>query len=105
LAFFAVDYHKSNRLLEDDTIHQWIEYFIKRKTVNDWLGYKYIGYGGKLTHSELKQVEEYVSSNVIINSKQVAQFIKTTFGKKLSTINITKSSVFLKKISIRFLRD
>ncbi len=75
-------------LLDDDTIHQWIDYFLKRKTVNDWLGYRYVGYDGKLTCSELEQVKNYVSENVISDSKQVIAFIKTTFSKQYSLSGI-----------------
>ncbi len=71
-------------LLDDDTIHQWLDYFLKRKTVNDWLGYRYISYSGKLTDSERQQVKDYVTNNVISDSKQVILFIKKSFNKYYS---------------------
>jgi len=75
-------------LLDDDTIHQWLDYFLKRKTVNDWLGYRYISYSGKLTDSEQQQVKEYVTNNVISDSKQVILFIKKSFDKHYSLSGI-----------------
>ena len=35
--------------LDEETICSWRDYFLNRKTINDWLGYKYVGYRGKLT--------------------------------------------------------
>lgn len=75
--------------LDCETISSWRDSFMKRKTVNDWLGYKYVSYAGKLTLSELTQVKDYVSENVISDSKQVTQFIKKTFGKNYSPSGIT----------------
>ena len=75
-------------LIDDDTVRNWQKQFENKNFFSDWLQNNYKNYSGKLTTDELKNVEEFLKNNIISDSKQIIQFIKTEFGVTYSTSGI-----------------
>ena len=83
-------------LLERGTVARWIEKFNDKSLFTDWLGDKYKLYSGKLNSEQEEKIVSYVSGNIINDSKQIQEYIKTEFG-----INYTEFVVsFIEHISI-----
>lgn len=74
--------------LDEDTISQWQNNFLKRKTLTDWLGCNYVDYHGKLTESEETALQIYVTNQTISDSKQVQTFIQERFQKEYSVSGV-----------------
>lgn len=77
-------------LLDEDTVTRWKAKYEKRQFFSDWLGEKYMGYKGKLTHNQEKDVEEFVKENVITDCQEIMDFIKARFDKRYTINGVTK---------------
>jgi len=86
-------------LIDDDTVRNWQKQFENKKFFSDWLQNNYKSYSGKLTIDELKTVEEFLKSNIISDSKQIIQFIKTEFAVTYSTSGIVS---FLHRLGFEY---
>lgn len=71
-------------LLDEDTITNWKERFLKRKTLTDWLKDNYIGYQGKLSASEKAEVTKFIDENIISSCERVTIYLKEQFDKEYS---------------------
>ena len=67
-------------LRDEDTITRWKKTYFERKTLLDWLKEDFIGYLGKLTWEQKKQVSEFVQNNILQSAQRVSFFIQEQFG-------------------------
>lgn len=67
-------------LRDEETIGQWQERYVKRKSLEEWLLDDYQGYGGKLSLEQERAVENFVKENLVQDARQVVDFIQEQFG-------------------------
>lgn len=82
-------------LLDDDTVRTWIKTYEGSPDSGSWLEKNYLAYQGKLSKEEEAEVDAYVESCVVSDSKKVREFISKTFGKKYSLSGVT---ILLKRL-------
>lgn len=75
-------------LLDESTIIDWKNKFINRKNDKDWLERNFVGYTGKLSVEQEKQVEQFVVDNIITDCKLVLDYIKKEFHQNYSVNGI-----------------
>ncbi len=63
-------------LIDEGTVSNWIRKFKNRTTLYSWLGDDYKMYSGKLSDDQVAQIEQYLSENIMSDSKQLILFIK-----------------------------
>jgi transposase len=71
-------------LLDEDTITNWKERFLNRKTLTDWLKDNYTGYQGRLNLDEKEEISKFVDENIISSCERVVVFLKEQFDKEYS---------------------
>jgi transposase len=71
-------------LLDEDTITNWKERFLKRKNFTEWLKDNYTGYQGKLNKSEKEEIKKFIDENIISSCERVVLFLKEQLGKEYS---------------------
>lgn len=77
-------------LIDEDTVRKWRNKFMKRRLFSDWLASYCRGSTGKLTPEQIEQVEHYVTTELITDSKQVVAFIKEYYGIDYTVDGVTK---------------
>jgi len=75
-------------LINEDTIRNWRQKYEDCNYCTDWIANEYEGYSGKLTVVQEQQVSLFVARNVVTDSKQVIDFIRTNFNKDYSLSGI-----------------
>ena len=75
-------------LIEERTIRRWREGYPNRKNITSFLFHDCRGYKGKLSKKNQIILTQYVSENLISDSKEIRAFIQTRFQ-----INYSKSGV------------
>ena len=68
-------------LIDENTVSGWKSRYLNRKSTHEWLVTQCIGYQGKLSKDQERQVEKYVDENLVSDARQVQAFIKKEFGK------------------------
>jgi transposase len=76
--------------LDEDTVTKWRNKFKKRKLLTDWLATNTNGYSGKLTPEQERAVAQFVSDEMVTDSKQVVSFIKANFATDYTVDGATK---------------
>ena len=77
-------------LLDEDTITRWRNKFKKRRLFSDWLSTGCVGYAGKLTPKQEQRVEQFVTDELVTDSKQIVSFIEESFGIGYTVNGVTK---------------
>lgn len=77
-------------LLDEDTITQWRKKYQKRRLFSDWLATGQVGYSGKLTDDQLRELEAHVESETITDALAVVEFIQTKYGEVYTVNGVTK---------------
>ena len=77
-------------LLDEDTISKWKKKYQKRQFFSDWLEEYYSGYNGKLTHEQIKEIEEFVDKHTVSDSREVVKHIKDTYAIAYTIPGVTK---------------
>lgn len=67
-------------LRDEETISQWRERYVNRKSLEEWLLDDYQGYGGKLNIEQEQAVEKFVEENLVQDAREVADFMQEQFG-------------------------
>ena len=87
-------------LIDENTITNWKQDFLKSNDVHKWLKDSYFGYQGKLNKEQLNQVEIFVENSIIQASEQVKQYIKDQFDLNYTiqgTVNLLHKLKFVYK--------
>jgi transposase len=77
-------------LLDEDTVTKWKKRYEASTLLSDWLGDENDGYMGKLNEEQEKLVEKMVRTRVITDCREVADYIKGTFGISYTIAGVTK---------------
>lgn len=77
-------------LLDEDTITKWKKRFLESRFLSDWLGNEYKGYRGKLKKQAEQAVEKFVAEGVIMDCREVVDYIKEMFGIDYTIDGATK---------------
>lgn len=67
-------------LIDRNTITRWVEKYNNRTLFSDWLEDKYKDYSGKIDSDQEEKVINYVTANIINDSKKVIEYIKSEFN-------------------------
>lgn len=71
-------------LIEQNTVGNWFKKFKNSGNIAKYLDDNYLPYWGKLNSHQLVKVRRYVQENIIIDSKQVIEYVKEQFGVEYS---------------------
>lgn len=77
-------------MIDEDTIGNWVRKFESSINFRTYLEDNYFTYKGKLTPEEMIQVKTYINENIIIDSKQVIDFVEKEFGKSYTSVGMQK---------------
>jgi len=75
-------------LIDEDTVSNWFKRFKISRNISGFLGDDYMAYEGRLSSGQLEKVKNYVSENIITDSKQIIDYIKEQFGIFYSTSGV-----------------
>lgn len=87
--FRVVDVARILRI-DEDTATKWRNKYQKRQTRTDWLTTSCHGYGGRLTASQQRVIEQYVTDELITDAQQVVAFIKQQYSIDYTVDGVTK---------------
>lgn len=76
--------------LDEDTVTKWRNKFKKRRLLTDWLATECHGYAGKLTSAQEQAIAQYVTAELITDSKQIVAFIKEHLDIDYTIDGVTK---------------
>ncbi len=77
-------------LLDEDTVIKWRKKYLKRRLFSDWLATDNTGYAGKLTAQQEREVEQYVTAELVTDCKQLVEFIQNTYDINYTVDGVTK---------------
>ena len=75
-------------LIDEDTVRNWKRRFQEKLNFTSWLQDNYRSRTCDLSEDKIKLVKEYLTENIISDSKQVINFIDEQFKIKYSTAGI-----------------
>jgi transposase len=76
--------------LDEDTVTKWRNKFKKRRLLTDWLATRCHGYSGRLTPEQERVVEQYVTTELVTDCKQIVLFIKEHYDIDYTIDGTTK---------------
>lgn len=77
-------------LIDEGTVNKWRNKFRKRQLFTDWLATGNSGYSGKLTPEQEEAIDHFVSTELITDCQQVAEFIKAAYDITYTINGVTK---------------
>jgi transposase len=84
--------------IDQTTVNRYINSY-KEVGLSKYLTLNYVGYEGKLTTTELEQLDKELQDYVYINTYEVISFIKTQFGKTYTSSGV---SVLLHRLGFTY---
>ena len=76
--------------IDEETVRKWKNKYQKRRLFSDWLATSHKGYNGKLTRSQLLELECYVNKAIVTDAAVLIEFIKNHFAQTYTVDGITK---------------
>jgi transposase len=76
--------------LDEDTVTKWRNKFKKRHLFSDWLSTNCVGYQGKLTAAQERELDRYITNELVIDAKQIVLFIRDQYGIDYTLDGATK---------------
>jgi transposase len=67
-------------LRDEGTITDWQNSFLQSETLSDWLKDQNLGYQGRLSNEQLRELEAFVESHLIYDARQVRSWIQERYG-------------------------
>lgn len=77
-------------LLDEDTVTKWRNKYLKRRLFTDWLATGSIGYNGKLSNDQERELSAHVETETITDAAALVSYLKATYGKDYTINGITK---------------
>ncbi len=77
-------------LIDEDTVTSWKKKYQKRRLFSDWLSMATIGYTGKLTGDQLRELETHIEAETITDALTIVEFIQARYDETYTVNGITK---------------
>ena len=77
-------------LLDEDTVTKWKHRYLDRRLFSDWLAVDTLGYRGKLTRDQQREIEQYVEIETITDATILVDYIKNRYNQNYTVDGVTK---------------